>query len=56
MFRIIILLLLILGGAVVWIGWWILIGIGLGFLLVVFLAKISDIRGSRTSWLDWRQS
>jgi hypothetical protein len=56
MLRVIVVLLLIVGGAVLYIGWQILIAIGLIFLLVIFLAKISDIRGSRTSWLDWRQS
>ena len=55
MFRIMLVLLLAVAGAVMYIGWQVLIAIGLCFLLLVFWSKISDIRGSRTSWLDWRQ-
>jgi len=56
MLRIILVLLLIVGGAVMYIGWQILIAIGLIVLLIVFYSKITDVRRSRTSWLDWRQS
>ena len=55
MLKILLIALFLVGGAIMYIGWQVLIAIGLCFLLLVFWSKISDIRGSRTSWLDWRQ-
>ena len=56
MFRIMLVLLLVVAGAVMYIGWQILIAIAAVVLLLMFWARISDVRHSRSSWLDWRQS